>query len=100
MSLIKFILFIIILVCTIFKTNSFTPEGRGGHGAVIINNQLYIMGGSRLIPDTSPFRSSIRRYNLSNEVFYLDLTSSFSTNKPPYVDLTGTSARLQYGNEK
>ncbi|CAG8596270.1 14857_t:CDS:2, partial [Dentiscutata erythropus] len=58
------------------------------------------MGGSRSIPDTSPFKSSIRGYNLSNEVFYLDLTSSFSTSKPPYVDLTGTSARLQYGNEK
>ncbi|CAG8850009.1 31049_t:CDS:2, partial [Racocetra persica] len=47
-----------------------------------------------------PFKNSIRAYNLSNEIFYLDLESSFSTTSPPYVDLTVTSARLRYGNEK
>ncbi|CAG8615382.1 15924_t:CDS:2, partial [Racocetra fulgida] len=72
----------------------------GGHEAVLLKNTIYFMGGSRAIPNASPFKSSIRGYNLSNEIFYLDLASSFSTTSPPYVDLSGTSARLQYGNEK
>ncbi|CAG8595475.1 13477_t:CDS:1, partial [Racocetra fulgida] len=83
-----------------FKTNGFTPEGRGGHEAVLLKNTIYFIGGSRAIPNASPFKSSIRSYNLSNEIFYLDLASPFSTTSPPYVDLSGTSARLQYGNEK
>ncbi|CAG8736055.1 20521_t:CDS:2 [Cetraspora pellucida] len=82
------------------KTNGFVPEGRGGHEAVLLKNTIYFMGGSRAIPNASPFKNFIRGYNLSNEVFYLDLTSSFSTTSPPYVDLTGTPSRLPYGNEK
>ncbi|CAG8750131.1 15593_t:CDS:2, partial [Racocetra fulgida] len=73
---------------------------RGGHEAVLLKNTIYFMGGSRAIPNASPFISSIRGYNLSNEIFYLDLTSPFSTASPPYVDLSGTAARLRYGNEK
>ncbi|CAG8702167.1 18190_t:CDS:2, partial [Racocetra persica] len=73
---------------------------RGGHEAVLLKNTIYFMGGSHAIPNASPFKSSIRGYNLSNEIFYLDLASPFSTTSPPYVDLSGTSARLQYGNEK
>ncbi|CAG8838869.1 5213_t:CDS:2, partial [Racocetra persica] len=38
-------------------------------------------------------------YNLSDEVFYLNLSSQFSTDSPPYVDLTSTSARMKYASE-
>ncbi|CAG8760478.1 13545_t:CDS:2, partial [Cetraspora pellucida] len=73
---------------------------RGGHEAVLLKNTIYFMGGSRAIPNASPFKNSIRAFNLSNEVFSLDLSSSFSTTSPPYVDITGTPSRLKYGNEK
>ncbi|CAG8789635.1 21731_t:CDS:2, partial [Dentiscutata erythropus] len=78
----------------------FTPEGRGGHVAVIDprSNQIYFIGGSRLIPDRNPIKSSIIVYNLSNKVFYLDLKSQFSTNNPPYVELPGS--QMTYGSEK
>ncbi|CAG8520760.1 25875_t:CDS:2, partial [Racocetra persica] len=75
-------------------------DGRGGHEAVLLKNTIYFIGGSHAIPNASPFKSSIRGYNLSNEIFYLDLASPFFTTSPPYVDLSGTSARLQFGNEK
>ncbi|CAG8660232.1 4941_t:CDS:2 [Dentiscutata erythropus] len=82
----------------IFGINCFTPEGRSGHVAVIVNNQIYFMGGSRLIPDGNPIKSSIRKYNLSNEVFSLDLTSQFSTINPSYVKLP--DSQMAYGSEK
>ncbi|CAG8594111.1 2479_t:CDS:2, partial [Cetraspora pellucida] len=79
---------------------SFVPEARAGHVAIVIENQLYFMGGSRFIPSTNQIKSSIRVYNLSDEVFSLNLSSQFSTSSPPYVDLTGTSARMKYASEK
>ncbi|CAG8646525.1 14777_t:CDS:2, partial [Racocetra persica] len=80
--------------------NGFIPEGRGGHVATIFQNQIYFMGGARIIPSTNPIRSPTRVYNLSDQVFFLDLSSSFSTSNPPYVDLSETSARMTYGFEK
>ncbi|CAG8849044.1 13230_t:CDS:2, partial [Gigaspora margarita] len=55
---------------------------------------------SRFISSTNPIKSPIRVYNLSDEVFSLSLLSQFSTSNPPYVDLSNTSARMKYGNEK
>ncbi|CAG8843267.1 17239_t:CDS:2, partial [Gigaspora margarita] len=55
---------------------------------------------SRFIPPTNPIRSQIRLHNLSDEVFSLSLSSQFSTSKPPYVDLSDTSARMKFGSEK
>ncbi|CAG8541258.1 15769_t:CDS:2 [Gigaspora margarita] len=49
-----------------------------------------------MIPKESPIKSSIRGYNLSNEIFFLDLASSFSTTSPLYVDLP----EMSYGSEK
>ncbi|CAG8675902.1 194_t:CDS:2, partial [Racocetra fulgida] len=82
------------------KAISFIPEARAGHVAIIIGDLLYFMGGSRFIPSTNPIKSSIRVYNLSDEVFYLNLSSQFSPGNPPYVDLTSTSARMKYASEK
>ncbi|CAG8722938.1 27554_t:CDS:2, partial [Racocetra persica] len=65
------------------------PEGRGGHESVQVNDKLYFMGGSRLILQSNP-----KRYNLSNEVFYLDLSSQFNNRNPPFVDLTNGAAVL------
>ncbi|CAG8694782.1 14434_t:CDS:2, partial [Gigaspora margarita] len=73
---------------------------RAGHVAVIIDNQIVFMGGSRFILLTNPIKSSIRVYNLSDEVFSLSLSSQFSTSGPPYVDLSDTSARMKFGSEK
>ncbi|CAG8525698.1 33615_t:CDS:2 [Gigaspora margarita] len=67
------------------------PEGRGGQESVQVNDRIYYMGGSRLI-------RSLKRYNLSDEVFYLDLSSLFNTANPPFTDLT--DGKMLYGNEK
>ncbi|CAG8593563.1 14612_t:CDS:2, partial [Cetraspora pellucida] len=83
-----------IILSAIFPIYCF-PEGRGGHESVQVNNKLYFMGGSRLIPN-----SNLKRYNLSDEVFYLDLSSQFDTENPPFVDLTNGTSRMFYGNEK
>ncbi|CAG8651537.1 5631_t:CDS:2, partial [Racocetra persica] len=79
------------------------PEGRGGHVAVIVKDKIYFMGGSRRVSDDNPIkkRFSIRGYNLSDEVFYLDLTSSFSSENPPFIDLSGNiDSRIPYGSVK
>ncbi|KAF0513077.1 galactose oxidase [Gigaspora margarita] len=96
----KIILFIIIITLKAFGNAVFVPEARAGHVAVIVGDQIYFMGGSRLIPATNPIKSPIRVYNLSDEVFSLSLLSQFSTSNPPYVDLSDTSARMKYGSEK
>src|SRR5690242_14789286 len=100
-SLINSTLFIFIFVCMIFGINSFTPEGRGGHVAAIVKDSIYFMGGSRRVSDENEIKKKypIRGYNLSDEVFSLDLTSSFSTVNPPFIDLSGTS-RMIYGSIK
>ncbi|CAG8808506.1 33859_t:CDS:2, partial [Racocetra persica] len=79
----------------------FTPEGRGGHVAAIVKDSIYFMGGSRRVSDENEIKKKypIRGYNLSDEVFSLDLTSSFSTVNPPFIDLSGTS-RMIYGSIK
>ncbi|CAG8657112.1 3046_t:CDS:2, partial [Cetraspora pellucida] len=84
----------------VIGAGNFIPEGRAGQEAVLIGTQLYFMGGSRIIPSSNPIKSQIRGYNLSDEVFFLDLSSTFSTNNPPYVDLSDAGARMKYGNEK
>ncbi|CAG8729199.1 3485_t:CDS:2, partial [Racocetra fulgida] len=98
--LIKIIFFVIVLPYDVISAGNFTPEGRAGQEAVLIGTQLYFMGGSRTIPSSNPIKSRIREYNLSDEVFFLDLLSTFSTNDPPFVDLSGTGARMKFGNEK
>ncbi|RIB21911.1 hypothetical protein C2G38_2077040 [Gigaspora rosea] len=99
----RFIFFIIIFTLNISGNADFVPKARAGHVAVIVDDMIYFMGGSRLIPSTNstnPIKSPIRVYNLSDEVFSLNLLSQFSTSNPPYVDLSNTSARMKYGSEK
>ncbi|CAG8529948.1 9125_t:CDS:2 [Gigaspora margarita] len=91
-----FILFI--LQSVIFQTYCFLdgrPEGRGGHESVQVKDKLYVMGGERLIPFLNP-----KRYNLSDEVFYLDLSSQFGIENPPFIDLFDGNSRMIYGNVK
>ncbi|CAG8709928.1 6311_t:CDS:2, partial [Racocetra persica] len=86
----------------IFGINSFTPEGRGGHVAVIVNDTIYFMGGSLKVSDENLIKKKYptRGYNLSDEVFSLDLTSSFSRDNPPFIDLSGGTSRMLYGSVK
>ncbi|KAF0389750.1 galactose oxidase [Gigaspora margarita] len=89
----------LIIILNISRISGLVPD-RAGHVAVIIDNQIVFMGGSRFILPTNPIKSSIRVYNLSDEVFSLSLSSQFSTSGPPYVDLSDTSARMKFGSEK
>ncbi|CAG8456835.1 4448_t:CDS:2, partial [Gigaspora rosea] len=67
--------------------------------ATLIDDKLYFFGGSRPIPMTSPVWNLTHQYNLSDEVFYLDLSSSFTVDLLPFKDLSDTS-RMPFGCEK
>ncbi|RIB26420.1 hypothetical protein C2G38_2065041 [Gigaspora rosea] len=67
--------------------------------ATLVNNKIYFMGGSRPIPKNSPVWSQTHQYNLSDEVFYLDLSSQFNIDSPPFTDLSDIS-RMPFGSEK
>ncbi|CAG8449899.1 12858_t:CDS:2 [Dentiscutata heterogama] len=63
--------------------------------SVQVEDKLYFMGGSCLIPSSNP-----KRYKLSDEMFYLDLSTQFATENPQFTDLTDVTSRMLYGNEK
>ncbi|CAG8442533.1 3021_t:CDS:2, partial [Scutellospora calospora] len=88
-----------ILSLNVLNIYSFIPEPRGGHTALLVNNKIFFFGGSRPIPKTSPQWNITHQYNLSDEVFYLDLSSQFSVDLPPFTDLSSTS-RIPFGTEK
>ncbi|RIB26410.1 hypothetical protein C2G38_2065014 [Gigaspora rosea] len=67
--------------------------------ATLVNNKIYFMGGSRPIPKNSTVWSQTHQYNLSDEVFYLDLSSRFNIDSPPFTDLSDIS-RMPFGSEK
>ncbi|RIB15168.1 hypothetical protein C2G38_1600135 [Gigaspora rosea] len=94
-------LFCLIFVLSLiaYGVSSFDPEPRGGHMAVLIDKRLYFMGGSKPIPKNSTFWSPNRQFNLSDEVFYLDLSSPFTIDAPPYMDISSTS-QMPFGSEK
>ncbi|KAF0433291.1 galactose oxidase [Gigaspora margarita] len=81
------------------KAHSFKPEPRGGHMATLVNDRIYFFGGSRRIPMTSPSWNQTHQFNLSDEVFYLDLSSQFTVDLPPLTDLSSTS-RMPFGSER
>ncbi|CAG8578251.1 12946_t:CDS:2, partial [Gigaspora rosea] len=68
--------------------HSFKPEARGGHMATL-----------RPIANNSLVWSQTHQYNLSDEVFYLDLSSRFNIDSPPFTDLSDIS-RMPFGSEK
>ncbi|KAF0559901.1 galactose oxidase [Gigaspora margarita] len=74
--------------------HSFKPESRGGHMATLVNDRIYFMGGLRPIT-----KNSTVQYNISDEVFYLNLSSPFTVDSPPFIDLSDIS-RMPFGSEK
>ncbi|CAG8611336.1 12177_t:CDS:2, partial [Gigaspora margarita] len=90
---------IFILSWNVLYGHSFKPEPRGGHMATLVNNKIYFMGGSRPIPKNSPEWNQTHQYNLSDEVFYLDLSSQFNIDSPPFTNLSDIS-RMPFGSEK
>ncbi|RIB03234.1 hypothetical protein C2G38_803625 [Gigaspora rosea] len=67
--------------------------------ATLVNDRIYFFGGSRPIPITSPAWNQTHQYNLSDEVFYLELSSPFTVNLPPFTDLSAIS-RMPFGCER
>jgi len=59
-----------------FRVEPFTPVGRLAHSSVLVGNKLYFFGGA----NNSGY--------CSNKVFYLDVSISFNSKVPPWVDLT------------
>ncbi|CAG8680700.1 17020_t:CDS:2, partial [Dentiscutata heterogama] len=88
-----------IIFVLFLNVHSFKPEPRGGHMVTLANDRIYFFGGSRPIPMTSSVWNQTHQFNLSDEVFYLDLSSSFSVDLPPFTDLSATS-RMPFGSEK
>ena len=62
----------------IIEVKSFEPKSRGTHTATLIDNKLYILGGS--INDLDE--------EAGKEFFSLDVSVPFSTQNIPWVDLT------------
>lgn len=61
---------------------SFTPPARYEHSSILINSKLYILGGRN---------SSIENNDsIFNDIFYLDLSSSFDTNNPPWKSISSS----------
>src|SRR5688572_2570940 len=52
------------------RIETFTPVGRLAHSSVLVGSGLYFFGGN------------------NNLVFYLNISQSFSSENPPWVDLT------------
>ncbi|KAF0427867.1 galactose oxidase [Gigaspora margarita] len=91
---------IFILSHNFLHGHSFKPESRGGHMATLVNDdRIFFFGGSRPIPMTSPAWNQTHQFNLSDEVFYLNLSSPFSVDSPPFTDLSDSS-RMPFGSEK
>ncbi|CAG8591182.1 22356_t:CDS:2 [Gigaspora margarita] len=67
--------------------------------ATLVNDRIYFFGGSRRIPMISPSWIQTHQFNLSGDVFYLDLSSQFNVDLPPLTDLSFTS-RMPFGSEK
>jgi N-acetylneuraminic acid mutarotase len=80
-----YIFHILVLVgIFVIKIDSFTGE-RAGHTSVLIGSRLYFFGGIKI----NTF--------LSDEVFYLDISKSFTIESPPWVDLT-IHAKMPFGS--
>ncbi|CAG8501962.1 10721_t:CDS:2 [Cetraspora pellucida] len=90
---------IFILSQNFLNVRSFRPEPRAGAMATLVNNKIIFMGGTRPIPKTSSAWTPIHQFNLSDEVFSLDLSSPFTVDSPPFTDLSATS-RMPFGSEK
>ncbi|CAG8610383.1 10621_t:CDS:2 [Gigaspora rosea] len=67
--------------------------------ATLVNNEIYFMGGSKPIPKNSPVWTQNHQYSLSDEVFSLNISSSFTVDLPPFTDLSDRS-RMPFGSEK
>jgi N-acetylneuraminic acid mutarotase len=63
------------------EIESFTPVGRYSHSSVLVGNKLYFFGGD----------IGSRKDEISNEVFYLDLSQPFNIQAPPWNDLTSSA---------
>jgi N-acetylneuraminic acid mutarotase len=79
---VPFCLFIIIHL--FLEIESFAPVGRYSHSSVLVENKLYFFGGD--LPN-----SEVTDYEISNEVFYLDVSQPFNIQDPPWNDLTSSA---------
>ncbi|CAG8534884.1 uncharacterized protein OCT59_001639 [Rhizophagus irregularis] len=69
------IFYVFVIGIFVIKIDSFTGE-RVGHASVVIGSKLYFFGGIKI----NSF--------CSDEIFYLDVSKTFSIESPPWVDLT------------
>src|SRR5688500_10981112 len=74
----NFLIFLIWFKCLFLLVNSAPTETRFVHDIVIVNSNLYVMGG---------------RFNggSTRSFFSLDLSQAFDATTPPWKDLTETS---------
>lgn len=71
----KYILFLLIFIYHLVLEIESLPSGRLGHSSALVGDKLYFFGGEK-----DGF--------CSNEVFYLDVSHSFSKEEPPWNDIT------------
>ncbi|KAF0548091.1 galactose oxidase [Gigaspora margarita] len=73
-----FLLIIILLFSFVNCQN--IPNPRSQPASSLIGNRLYFFGGDLSTTDSRNYSAA----NLTNEVWYLDLSSSFNTSNPPW----------------
>src|SRR5688572_16372229 len=68
-------LFIIFMFCfMLFEVEPFSPTGRLAHSSVLVGDKIYFFGGA------------LDFTRVSNEIFYLDVSKSFDTANPSWVN--------------
>ncbi|CAI2174791.1 5944_t:CDS:2 [Funneliformis geosporum] len=67
---------------SIKEVYSFTPIARDAFSSVLVGNALYFFGG--------------QPYTISNETFYLDVSQSFNSENPPWIETP--SAAIPFGS--
>lgn len=72
------LLIIFVLSHLFCRVESFIPLGRLAHSSVLVTDKLYFIGGKE-------------DNEISNKVFYLDVSRPFNTSSPPWVILTTAS---------
>ncbi|CAG8690195.1 11947_t:CDS:2, partial [Dentiscutata heterogama] len=67
------------------NVESFVPEARYAHSATLVNNKLYFFGGQ-----ISEINQGQELFHIYDELFYLDVSSSFNIESPSWTDLTAS----------
>ncbi|CAG8739751.1 13815_t:CDS:1, partial [Racocetra fulgida] len=90
MNYMLILIYVVIFVCDRYKgVNSFVPEGRAEHNAILVEKRLYFHGGWLVNPPDSRYPNNV--------LFFLDVSIPFTiSNKSlmPWTDLSSITGAI------